>query len=93
MTIAEAALTTLGRTANPSLGWGDAGLLHAVCDDAGRSHRGHETERLILAGLERRPDLWEKRYWNHRGRPVRYFRPTEKAKELIRRQFPEWKDG
>lgn len=83
MSIAEAAVIVLKETDNPAVGYGDSGLLHAICEKAGLAHRGWKTEGYILKGLERRPDLFEKRYFRARHGLARYFVPRIPSPEEL----------
>ena len=68
-TIAQHAADILRETENPAVMHGDSGLLDAIGHRAGMK-KMHPLDRwkLILAGLERSPDLFQKTHvMGHRG--------------------------
>ena len=51
-TAAQAAADILREAEQPAIGWGDAGLLHAVAQRIGLAHEGPATERRVLSRIE-----------------------------------------
>lgn len=92
----EAAIMVLLDTGNPSVMWGDSGLLHAIADRLGRPHNAWATEARILSALSRAPGILRKRYAaGLRGRAVLAFdlpalpcRDPEWDRVLTREDFP-----
>lgn len=51
--VADAAAAHLRATGNPSVGWGDARLLHEIAERLGWPAEGPATEKRVLAALQR----------------------------------------
>jgi hypothetical protein len=72
--ICDAAVLVLRETNNPAVMTTDAGLLHAICERAGRPHRGFRTEKLIMAALSKQPGvLIPRRTKGYRNITMRIF--------------------
>jgi len=72
-TIAEVAAEHLRAHGHPAVGYGDTLLLHEIAAAAGLAPRSWRTEKSVLAALERRPDLFEKRYFRSRRGLARVY--------------------
>lgn len=80
MRIFEATIEVLRETDNPAVMFGDAGLLHAICERAGRPHEGPRTEKKMLDALSRNCGPLLKGLTKlPTGRWVRIFRLPEAA--------------
>lgn len=79
--ICDCALEVLRETDNPAVGYGDAGLLHAIAERAGIGHNAWKTEARILNALSKTPGpLVLKHFRTRWGQHARvFYLPAQKS--------------